>query len=79
MQLLRRILRIAVVTLVMALLAALPASADEYESEYAGHPLRMIAYAVHPLGVLVEYLVLRPFHWVGNHEPFATIFGHEID
>ena len=36
-------------------LSALPASADEYESEYAGHPLRMIAYVVHPFGVLVEF------------------------
>lgn len=52
------------------------ARADRYDPEYAGHPLRIIAYVVHPLGVAVDYLILRPAHWVGSHEPFTTIFGH---
>jgi hypothetical protein len=56
--------------------AARPAAADEYDPSYAGHPLRILAYVVHPLGVLVDYLILRPAHWIGNHEPAKTIFGH---
>jgi hypothetical protein len=60
-------------------MAAAPAWADEYDPAMAGHPLRIIAYVVHPLGVLVDYLVMRPAHWVGNHEPFSTIFGHQLD
>lgn len=63
--------------LALGLLAtAAPAVADDFDPERAGHPLRMAAYVVHPVGVLVEYLVLRPAHWVGSHEPFRTIFGH---
>lgn len=53
-----------------------PALADEYDSRHAGHPLRIIAYVLHPLGVLVDRVILRPAHWVGHHEPLKTIFGH---
>jgi len=56
--------------------AASPAGADDYDPKYAGHPLRVLAYVVHPLGVALDYLLFRPVHWVGNHEPFKTIFGH---
>ncbi len=58
------------------LLATLPAAADEYREEYAGHPLRIVAYVVHPIGVILDYVLLRPFHWIGSHEPFKTLFGH---
>jgi hypothetical protein len=58
------------------LTAAPPAAADEYDPHYAGHPLRILAYVVHPVGVLLDYLIFRPAHWIGNHEPAKTIFGH---
>jgi hypothetical protein len=61
----------------LGLALALPAAADEYEPERAGHPLRIVAYALHPVGVLVDYLFLRPAHWLGSHEPLRTIFGHD--
>ncbi len=69
----------AALTVVFALTTALPALADEYDDERSGHPLRIVAYLVHPIGVFLDYLIFRPFHWVGNHEPFSTIFGHEED
>jgi hypothetical protein len=59
-----------------ALALATPAAADEYSSETAGHPLRILAYVLHPVGVALDYLVMRPAHWVGSQEPFQTIFGH---
>jgi hypothetical protein len=58
------------------LLSALPASADEYDPRRAGHPLRIIAYALHPVGVAFDYLLFRPAHWLGHQEPLRTIFGH---
>jgi hypothetical protein len=77
----RRALRQGVVAVLSAaslgLALALPAAADEYEPERAGHPLRIVAYALHPVGVLVDYLFLRPAHWLGSHEPLRTIFGHD--
>jgi hypothetical protein len=64
-----------------ALLATLaawsaPAAADEYDPERAGHPLRIIAYMLHPIGVVFDYGLFRPAHWLGHHEPFRTLFGH---
>lgn len=70
--------RLVASALALAFLAlASPAAADEYDSKYAGHPLRIAAYVLHPVGVIIDYLIMRPAHWVGNHEPFSTIFGHE--
>ena len=56
---------------------AMPASAGDYDPEYAGHPVRIVAYVLYPVGVLIDYLVLRPAHWLGSREPFSTIFGHD--
>jgi len=67
-----------VLALVALLVAASPAArADEYEADRAGHPVRILAYLLHPVGVVLDYLLLRPTHWLGHHEPFQTLFGHE--
>jgi hypothetical protein len=58
------------------LVSAVPAAADEYDPRRTGHPLRILAYVLHPVGVAFDYLVFRPAHWVGHHEPLRTIFGH---
>jgi hypothetical protein len=67
--------------LLAAALAALagPAAADEYDARRAGHPLRVAAYILHPIGVALDYLVFRPAHWVGSQPVIRTIFGHEVD
>ena len=59
--------------------AARPAGADEYDPQRAGHPLRIAAYMLHPIGVAFDYLLFRPAHWVVSREPFRTIFGHTGD
>ena len=71
---------LASAVLVLGLLAAAgPAAADEYDPQYAGHPLRILAYVMHPVGVMFDYLLFRPVHWIGSHEPLKTIFGHSDD
>lgn len=68
----------AVLALAMiGLASASPTLADDYDEESAGHPLRIIAYVLHPVGVAIDYLLLRPAHWLGSREPLKTIFGHE--
>ena len=64
----------------LALLTALPARAGttQYNPRRAGHPLRIIAYAVHPVGVFLDYAIFRPAWWLGSHEPLRTIFGVQI-
>jgi hypothetical protein len=74
---LRRGLGVTLAALI--LLSASPALADRYEPTVAGHPLRIVAYILHPVGVMVDYLVLRPMHWIGEQEPFVTLFGHEVE
>jgi hypothetical protein len=59
------------------LTAASPAAAEEYDETYSGHPLRIIAYVLHPIGVILDTLIFRPFHWIGSHEPFKTLSGQE--
>ncbi len=49
----------------------------KHEPREAGHPLRIVAYLVHPIGVVVDTLLFRPAHWIVSHEPMRTIFGHE--
>ena len=61
----------------IAIASATPTRADEYDEKDAGHPLRIIAYVLHPVGVAIDYLLLRPAHWLGSREPLKTIFGHE--
>ena len=55
-----------------------PARADRYDPQRAGHPVRIIAYAVHPIGVLLDLLIFRPAHWVGSEPVLDKLFGHEV-
>ena len=68
---------LALVTAIAALSLAVPAQADRYDPQKAGHPMRILAYIVHPVGVMLDMLIFRPAHWLGSKEPLATIFGHE--
>jgi hypothetical protein len=60
----------------VAMLTASPVLADEYDEDSAGHPLRLIAYVLHPVGVAIDYLIMRPAHWLASQEPMKTVFGH---
>ena len=75
---LRRSLAALLLAAAVAALAG-PAAADEYDARRAGHPLRVAAYILHPIGVALDYLLFRPAHWVGSQPVLRTIFGHEID
>jgi hypothetical protein len=68
---------VAGILMVLIIGLASPVAADEYDEENAGHPLRVIAYILHPVGVVIDYVLLRPAHWLVSHEPLKTLFGHE--
>jgi hypothetical protein len=67
--------RLATVLVLFGL--ALPAQAGptRYDPRRAGHPLRVAAYIAHPFGVILDTLIFHPAWWVGQHEPFHTLFG----
>lgn len=68
---------ISLVLAVPLLLLASTASADEYDPSQAGHPLRIAAYILHPIGWAIDVLIMRPAHWVVSHKPLDEVFGHE--
>jgi len=68
---------IAALLAVLALVAASGARADEYDPQRAGHPVRVIAYVVHPVGVMLDLLIFRPAHWIGSLPGLDEFFGHE--
>lgn len=63
--------------LVLTAASVTTSRADDYDPEESGHPVRVMAYVLHPVGVILDYLIFRPAHWVVSHEPFQTLFGHE--
>ena len=69
----------AVIAVVLLATAAPVAQADPHDSERSAHPVRIIAYLLHPIGVVLDYALLRPAHWLGHQEPFRTLFGHKHD
>jgi hypothetical protein len=53
------------------------AIADDYNPQRAGHPVRVAAYLLHPVGVIVDVLIFRPAHWFGSLPGLDEFFGHE--
>ncbi|HIF93040.1 MAG: hypothetical protein ABGX04_03285 [Myxococcales bacterium] len=68
---------IAAFFVVLIIGLASPVTADEYEEDNAGHPVRVLAYVLYPVGVVIDYVLMRPAHWLVSHEPLKTFFGHE--
>jgi hypothetical protein len=48
---------------------------DEYDDYTDSHPLRIIAYAIHPVGYTLEWLALRPLHALASQPELQPIFG----
>lgn len=64
--------------LALALGAPHAARADEpHDKTRSGHPLRIAAYVLYPVGLLIDTILFRPAHWLVNREPLKTVFGHE--
>jgi len=49
--------------------------ADDYDDSQS-HPLRILAYLVHPVGYSLEWLVTRPFHELVAQPDLEPVFGH---
>jgi hypothetical protein len=50
--------------------------ADEYDDSQS-HPLRLLAYVIHPVGYTLEWLVTRPFHEFVAQPDLEPVFGHQ--
>ncbi len=58
------------------LLLAGSAQADPHRSHEAAHPLRIVAYALHPVGWVLDRLIVRPAHWLAHRGPVGEVVGH---
>jgi hypothetical protein len=69
---------LAVLLFVMGLmLIPTVSSAHVYDRDDSDYPLRYVAYVVHPIGMAIEYGVLRPVHWLTSRPNLSKIFGHK--
>jgi hypothetical protein len=50
--------------------------ADDYDDSQS-HPLRLLAYVIHPVGYTLEWLTMRPFHEFVAQPDLEPIFGHQ--
>lgn len=62
----------------LLLLAGMPvrAGAQDAYDDSQSHPLRLAAYALHPVGFALEWLVMRPIHFVVSQPELERVFGH---
>ena len=68
----------AAALLAAGLLVGSAAAADEYDPQRAAHPVRIVAYALHPIGVVLDLLLVRPAHWLGGLPGIDKLVGHEM-
>ncbi|GAB4324262.1 MAG: hypothetical protein Kow0059_19820 [Candidatus Sumerlaeia bacterium] len=52
------------------------ASAHDYDRDDDGHPLRIVAYLMHPVGLALEYAIVRPIHHVASQPTWNVLLGH---
>jgi hypothetical protein len=64
--------------LVLVAVGSSTARADEYDPQRAGHPVRVLAYVAHPVGVMLDLVIFRPAHWIGSLPGVDKFFGHEL-
>ncbi len=67
--------RIVVLTCLFALMVPTLASADRYRSQRAGNPIRIAAYELHPVGVILDTLIFKPAWSLAQYEPLRTLVG----
>jgi len=60
------------------LLAGAPATARAHDAydDSESNPLRLIAYAVNPLGYAIEWTIMRPIHFAVSGPNVEQVFGH---
>jgi hypothetical protein len=60
-----------------ALFAVAPAARahDSYDDSEA-NPLRIVAYAINPIGFGLEWLIARPIHMIVSQPQLEPVFGH---
>jgi hypothetical protein len=69
----------AIVALLAVLMLSFAASsnADRYQRNQSDNPFRLVGYVLHPVGIGLEYGVMRPIHWLVSQPDLDIVFGHQ--
>ena len=67
----------AAVFVALSLIGTAPAVAEEYDPKKSAHPLRILAYVVHPVGFILDALIFRPLHWIGSQPYVKPLVGQK--
>lgn len=67
---------IGMLVLLCLVSAPIRASAHDAYDDSESNPLRLVAYAIHPIGYALEWLVMRPIHFVVSQPRLERVFGH---
>jgi hypothetical protein len=78
----RRLLAVLMMASMISLGAQAASGAERYEDEQRyedafSNPLRLAYYLIYPVGFTVEWLVMRPFHYVVSRPGLDHVFGYE--
>ena len=68
---------LAVFALAITLLGA-PTAARAHDAydDSESNPLRLAAYGLYPVGFLLEWIAMRPMHFVVSNPQLERVFGH---
>jgi hypothetical protein len=69
--------RALLLTCILVFAATAANAGSRYDPEKAGHPLRVAAYVLHPVGVILDRLIFRPAWHLGQVEGVRQLFGVE--
>ncbi len=68
---------LAMVALLGLLVSGAPAGADStHNPRRGGHPLRFVAYVFHPVGYVLDMVLVRPLHWFARQDGVDEVVGH---
>jgi hypothetical protein len=70
----RLLLAIALATLLVG--GPTSARAHDAYDDSESNPLRIAAYGIHPVGWAIEWLAMRPLHFLVSNPSLERIFGH---
>ena len=57
-------------------LAVAPAYAHDAYDDSEANPLRLAAYVVNPVGFAIEWIAIRPIHFLVSQPQLERAFGH---
>ena len=70
--------RLLVAVALAATLLGAPSAARAHSAydESESNPLRLAAYGLYPVGVVLEWVAMRPLHFLVSNPQLERIFGH---